>query len=99
MPSATPKAAFLGLGAIGRPMAAHLARKMDLTVWNRTRARAEEFAAQHGARVGKTPRETAAGAEVVVTCLPTSAEVEQLLDGPDGLDAGLARGALLLDCT
>jgi 3-hydroxyisobutyrate dehydrogenase len=99
MPSATPKAAFLGLGAIGRPMAAHLARKMDLTVWNRTRARAEEFAARHGARVGKTPRETAAGAEVVVTCLPTSAEVEQLLDGPDGLEAGMARGALLLDCT
>jgi 3-hydroxyisobutyrate dehydrogenase len=99
MPNATPKAAFLGLGAIGRPMAARLARKMDLTVWNRTRARAEEFAAQHGARVGKTPRETAAGAEVVVTCLPTSAEVEQLLDGPDGLEAGLARGALLLDCT
>ena len=99
MPSASLKAAFLGLGAIGRPMAAHLAGKTDLAVWNRTRARAEEFAARHGARVGATPRDTAAGAEVVLTCLPTSAEVEQLLDGADGLEAGLARGALLLDCT
>ena len=99
MPSAPLKAAFLGLGAIGRPMAAHLAGKTDLAVWNRTRARAEEFAARHGARVGATPRETAAGAGVVLTCLPTSVEVEELLDGAEGLEAGLARGALLLDCT
>jgi len=96
---ASTKAAFLGLGAIGRPMAEHLARKTDLAVWNRTRARAEEFAARHGVRVAATPREAGAGAAVVVTCLPTSTEVEVLLDGPDGLEAGLAPGALLLDCT
>lgn len=97
--STPPKAAFLGLGAIGRPMAAHLARRTKLAVWNRTPARAAEFAAQHGARAAATPREAATGAAVVVTCLPTSAEVEALLEGPDGLAAGLAAGALLLDCT
>jgi 3-hydroxyisobutyrate dehydrogenase len=90
---------FLGLGAIGTPMAAHLAQRESLTVWNRTAARATEFAALHGARAAAAPREAASGAEVVITCLPTSREVEALLDGPDGLEAGLQRGALLIDCT
>jgi len=90
---------FLGLGAIGAPMAAHLAKRGSLTVWNRTVARATEFAALHGARAAATPREAASGAEVVITCLPTSREVEALLEGPDGLEAGLQRGTLLIDCT
>lgn len=93
------KIAFLGLGAIGRPMAVHLARLHQLTVWNRTAERARSFAAEHPARVAATPREAAAGAEVVITCLPTSQDVARLLDGPDGLEAGLERGALFLDCT
>lgn len=91
--------AFLGLGAIGAPMAAHVAARHQLTVWNQTRAKADAFAAANGASVAPTPREAAAGAEVVVTCLATSADLEQLLEGPDGLLAGLANGALLLDCT
>jgi 3-hydroxyisobutyrate dehydrogenase len=91
--------AFLGLGAIGTPIASHLARRGPLTVWNRTPAKAEAFARKYGARTAATPREAAAQAEVVVTCLPTSREVEALLDGPDGLLAGLQRGALLIDCT
>lgn len=90
---------FLGLGAIGAPMAAHLAKRDSLTVWNRTRARATEFAALHKAQAAATPREAASGAEVVITCLPTSREVEAVLDGPDGLEAGLQPGALLIDCT
>lgn len=90
---------FLGLGAIGAPIAAHLAKKHAVTVWNRTAERATAFAALHGARAVNTPREAAAGAEVVLTCLPTSREVAQLLDGPDGLEAGLAPGSLLIDCT
>jgi 3-hydroxyisobutyrate dehydrogenase len=89
---------FLGLGAIGAPMAAHLARRGRLTVWNRTASRASEFASRHAATAAATPRE-AAGAEVVITCLSTSADVASLLDGPDGLLAGLRPGALLLDCT
>ncbi len=96
--------AFLGLGAIGAPMARHLARPpFTLAVWNRTRATAERVAAgleaPAAARVADTPADAARGAAVVVTCLPTSREVEALLDGPDGLLAGLAAGALLVDCT
>src|SRR5690349_14842997 len=89
---------FLGLGAIGTPMAARLAARGPLTVWNRTRARAAEFAQRHGARLAQSPREAAA-ADVVVTCLGTSADVLGLLDGPDGLLAGLRSGGLLIDCT
>jgi 3-hydroxyisobutyrate dehydrogenase len=93
------RVAFLGLGAIGWPMAGRLADRHRLTVWNRSPARAAEFAATHAASVAGTPREAATGADVVITCLPTSKDVEGLLDGADGLEAGLERGALLLDCT
>ena len=93
------KIAFLGLGAIGHPMAARLAPRHQLTVWNRTADRAAAFAVEHAARHAASPREAASGAEVVITCLPTSADVLSLLDGPDGLLAGLARGSLFLDCT
>ena len=91
--------AFLGLGAIGRPMAVRVAARFPLTVWNRTAARATGLAAETGARSAATPRDAVAGAPIVITCLPTSAEVEALLDGPDGILAGLAPRALLVDCT
>ena len=92
--------AFLGLGAIGTPMAAHLARAFPpLTVWNRTEARATEFAAKHGARAAKTPADAARDTDVVVTCLPTSHEVEELLDGSNGVLSGMRSGTLLVDCT
>lgn len=92
--------AFLGLGAIGTPMARHLARpEFPLTVWNRTTSKAASFAAAHGARHASSPADAARGADVVITCLPTSRDVESLLDGPDGLLAGLAKGALVVDCT
>lgn len=81
-------------------MARHLAApEFSLAVWNRTAAKAAAFAAQHKVRHAATPAEAARGAEVVVTCLPTSREVEALLDGPDGLLAGMARGSTLVDCT
>jgi 3-hydroxyisobutyrate dehydrogenase len=94
-----PPLAFVGLGAIGAPMASHLAEGGTLTGWNRTTAVADRFAARYSARVAATPREAAASADIVVTCLPTSREVEAVLEGPDGLLAGLRRGALLIDCT
>jgi 3-hydroxyisobutyrate dehydrogenase len=94
-----PPVTFLGLGAIGAPMAVHLAGEGGLTVWNRTGAVARAFAARYGARAASTPREAAAGAELVLTCLPTSREVAALLEGPDGLLAGFRPGALLIDCT
>lgn len=94
------RVAFLGLGAIGAPMARQLARRFDLAVWNRTASRAVAFAStHHGASQARTPAEAAAGRDIVVTCLPTSHEVEQILDGPNGLLAGLQRGALVIDCT
>ncbi len=92
-------AAFLGLGAIGAPMAARLALGARVTVWNRTGERADALARANGMRSAATPREAVADAEVVITCLPTSREVEALLDGPDGVLAGLREGALLIDCT
>lgn len=91
--------AFLGLGAIGTPIAAHLARRESLVVWNRTEARARDFGAAHRARVAQTPREAASGAEIVITCLPTSRVVESVLEGPEGVLDGIARDALFIDCT
>ncbi|GAC1648604.1 MAG: NAD(P)-dependent oxidoreductase [Gemmatimonadaceae bacterium] len=92
--------AFLGLGASGRPMAGHLARPpFELTVWNRTVRRASVFAQEHRCRVAASPADAARGANVVVTCLATSRDVEGLLDGEFGLLAGLAVGATLVDCT
>jgi 3-hydroxyisobutyrate dehydrogenase len=93
--------AFLGLGAIGRPMAARLAAAPDisLAVWNRTTERARTFASQTGARYAATPADAARGADVVITCFPVSADVDAVLEGADGLLDGLARGALLVDCT
>ncbi|HEU5153323.1 MAG TPA: NAD(P)-dependent oxidoreductase [Gemmatimonadales bacterium] len=93
------RVSFLGLGAIGRPMAAHLARSHQLTVWNRTASRAAEFARAHGARVAQTPQKAAENAEVILTCLPNSGEVQQILEGPDGILSGIGTGALFLDCT
>jgi len=92
--------AFLGLGAIGRPMAECILRaKHSLTVWNRTAERARDFAQHTGARQAATPAEAARGAEVVITCLPNSPDVESLLDGDTGLLAGMQRGSVLVDCT
>lgn len=82
-------------------MARHLASDpaIDLTVWNRTAQRAEAFGAAHGATVAGTPADAARGAEVVITCLPSSREVETLVGGPGGLLEGLEPGAILIDCT
>ena len=92
--------AFLGLGAIGAPMAKHLAAgSFGLRVWNRSAAKAAAFATAHGVQHAATPAEAARGADVVITCFPVSADVEGLLDGPDGLLAGMAKGTALVDCT
>src|SRR5688572_9557805 len=92
--------AFLGLGAIGAPMARHLASPpFALTVWNRTIEKARAFAAMqgNGVRIADTPAAAAQGADVVVTCFPTSRDVESVLSGPTGVLAGLAAGATLVD--
>jgi 3-hydroxyisobutyrate dehydrogenase len=81
-------------------MAARLAAVHPLRVWNRTGARAAEFAGRHpAATVADTPRHLAAECEVVVLCLSTSRDVAGLMEGPEGLVAGLRPGALVVDCT
>jgi 3-hydroxyisobutyrate dehydrogenase len=93
--------AFLGLGAIGRPMAACLARTegITLSVWNRTHAKADAFAGEFNVRHAATPAEAVRSADVVITCLPISADVESLLNGDDGLLGAMKSGSVLVDCT
>jgi 3-hydroxyisobutyrate dehydrogenase len=92
--------AFLGLGAIGRPMAARIAAAgHPLAVWNRTPAKAAELAAQAGARAASSPADAIRDADVVITCLPTSRDVAGLLDGPEGLLSALTARHTLVDCT
>src|SRR4051794_5678447 len=92
------KVAFLGLGIMGRPMAGHLASAgFDLTVWNRTASRAEEFASEHGVEAAATPAEAAAGADVAITMVPDTPEVEAVLLGESGVAEGLGAGALAID--
>ena len=83
-------------------MARHLAKPpFELVVWNRSKQKASAFAQAAGGavRAAVSPRDAAASAEFVLTCLPTSADVESLLDGVDGLLAGLQKGAVLVDHT
>jgi 3-hydroxyisobutyrate dehydrogenase len=93
--------AFLGLGIMGSRQAANLRRAgHELTVWNRTAARAEAWAAEHGAQLAATPREAADGASVVFTMLVDGPQVaEVLLAEPDGAALGAAPGTLFVDMT
>jgi 3-hydroxyisobutyrate dehydrogenase len=92
--------AFLGLGAIGRPMAIRVAAAHpSLIVWNRTVSRAESFAAENKVHAAATPADAVRDADIVITCFPTSRDVESVLDGPTGLLAGLRGGTVLVDCT
>jgi len=89
--------AFLGLGAMGAPMARRiLAAGFPLTVWNRNPERSAPFAAL-GASVAATPRDATAAADVVCTMLSDPAALLAVADGPDGLVAGLAPGKIWLD--
>ncbi len=89
--------ALLGLGLMGRPMALNLLKAgFPLTVWNRTRSRAEELAAQ-GAKVAGAPREAALAADVVVTIVSDPPALEEILFGANGAIEGLRAGATLID--
>ena len=94
------KIAFLGLGDIGALMASHLTRDpFDLVVWNRTASKAEAFARDHKSRVAPTPADAVRNADVVITCLPSSVEVEAILHGENGMLDAFRKGAVLVDCT
>jgi len=88
--------AFLGLGAMGAPMAIRLIDAgHDVTVWNRTRQRAE--AVDGAERVADSPADAAAGAEAAITMLATPDVVRDVLLGPDGVAAALPPGAIVID--
>ena len=89
------KIAFIGLGAMGFLMARHLSKHHDLLVWNRTREKAERHAREHGTRLAESLDDCAA-AEVIITMLPTSREVDEIVDK---LAPGLSRGTLWIDAT
>jgi 3-hydroxyisobutyrate dehydrogenase-like beta-hydroxyacid dehydrogenase len=92
-----PAVGLIGLGLMGRPMAANLLKKgFEVTVWNRTASRAESLASQ-GARVAVTPRAVAAAADVLITIVSDPPAVEQVLWGDEGVLGGLRRGSVLVD--
>ncbi len=92
------KVAFLGLGIMGSRMAANLCRAgFEVHAWNRTRTRAEELAAAHGAAVAETPAQAAAAAGIAITMVVDSPEVETVLFGSDGAAEGLEDGGLAID--
>ncbi len=88
---------FLGLGTMGGPIANNLRKAgHDLTVWNRTPAKANHIVSK-GGKLARTPRECAAGRDLVFTCLADEKALDAVLDGPNGALAGLAKGDVLVD--
>jgi 3-hydroxyisobutyrate dehydrogenase-like beta-hydroxyacid dehydrogenase len=94
------KVAFLGLGVMGSPMAGHLAKKgHDVTVFNRTGAKAEAWVAANGGQAAATPREAAAGCAIVFACVGNDDDLRSVVLGADGAFAGMERGAIFVDHT
>jgi 3-hydroxyisobutyrate dehydrogenase len=95
------KVAFLGLGVMGYPMAGHLKNKggHDVTVYNRTAAKAEKWVAQHGGKPAATPRAAAEGQDFVMACVGNDADLREVTLGADGAFAGMKKGAVFVDHT
>lgn len=94
------KVAFLGLGVMGYPMAGHLAAKgYDVTVYNRSAAKAETWAGEHKGTAAATPREAASGASIVFSCVGADKDLREIAYGEDGLFAGMAAGSVYVDHT
>jgi 3-hydroxyisobutyrate dehydrogenase len=94
------KAAFIGLGVMGYPMAGHCQKKgIEMTVYNRTAEKSSRWVEQYGGKNAATPREAAAGADFVLVCVGNDADVRSVFDGEDGLLAGLKPGAVVIDHT
>jgi len=94
------KVAFLGLGIMGYPMARHLrAKGHDLTVFNRTTAKAERWVAENGGRTAATPREAAADQDFVFACVGNDDDLRQVMLGSDGAFQALKSDAIVVDNT
>jgi len=99
-PTPPRRVAFLGLGVMGHPMAGHLARAGHATtVYNRTAAKAAAWAAECGGASAPTPREAAAGADIVFACVGNDDDLRAVTLGPDGAFAGMQPGAVFVDHT
>jgi 3-hydroxyisobutyrate dehydrogenase-like beta-hydroxyacid dehydrogenase len=94
------KVAFLGLGVMGYPMAGHLkAKGHDVTVFNRTEAKAKAWVAQHGGHYKTTPAEAASGAEIVFMCVGNDNDLLDVASGNHGALSGMKTGTMLVDHT
>jgi 3-hydroxyisobutyrate dehydrogenase-like beta-hydroxyacid dehydrogenase len=94
------KVAFLGLGVMGFPMAGHLAAKgHEVTVYNRTFAKAEAWTQKHKGKAARTPKEAATGQEIVFCCVGNDDDLRSVVLGPDGAFAGMAKGTIFFDNT
>jgi 3-hydroxyisobutyrate dehydrogenase len=95
------KVAFLGLGVMGYPMAGHLKTKggHEVTVYNRTIAKAEKWVAQHQGRLAATPRQAAEGQDFVMACVGNDDDLRAVTLGPDGAFAAVSGGAVFVDHT
>jgi 3-hydroxyisobutyrate dehydrogenase len=95
------KVAFLGLGVMGYPMAGHLKAKggHDVTVYNRTAAKAEKWVAQFGGKSAPTPKQAAQRQDFVMACVGNDNDLREVMVGENGAFAGMAKGAVLVDHT
>jgi 3-hydroxyisobutyrate dehydrogenase len=95
------KVAFIGLGVMGYPMAGHLKVKggHDVTVFNRTAAKAERWVAQHSGKSAPTPKDAALGQDFVMTCVGNDDDLREVMFGKDGVFAGVRKGAVVVDHT
>jgi len=95
------KVAFLGLGVMGYPMAGHLKTKggHEVTVYNRTAAKAQQWAEEFGGRAAATPKEAAAGQDFVMMCVGNDNDVREVTLGQNGAYAGMNKGAVFVDHT
>jgi len=92
--------AFIGLGVMGFPMAGHLAKAgHSLTVYNRTRAKADAWAQKHGGKAAATPAEAAAGADFVFACVGNDDDLRSVTTGDDGAFPAMRKGAVFIDNT
>ena len=92
------KLAFIGLGVMGYPMAGHLAQAgHDMTVFNRTRTKADAWVRQHGGKAAQTPQQAAHGAEIVFSCVGNDQDIREVTQGADGAFAGMSKGAIYTD--
>jgi 3-hydroxyisobutyrate dehydrogenase-like beta-hydroxyacid dehydrogenase len=99
-PTPARRIAFIGLGTMGAPMAAHLLRAgHHLTVYNRTDAKARAWVAEHGGVHAMSPAQAAQEAELVITCVGNDDDLREVVSGPQGVFQTLPKGGIAVDHT